>query len=50
MLITMATSWYITRSMDFAITIGVIDTVVKIVSYYVHERAWAHLPDEHETS
>jgi adenylylsulfate kinase len=40
LVVTMVVAWMITGQVALATTIGVADTVVKLVAYYVHERAW----------
>lgn len=32
--------WLFTGKLDFAVAIGSIDTILKILGYYVHERIW----------
>jgi uncharacterized membrane protein len=39
-LITCLVAWFLTGSLDLAARIGVIDTVLKVGAFYVHERAW----------
>lgn len=41
MFITAAITWVFTGRLDFAITVGLGDTLVKFLLYYLHERAWA---------
>ena len=38
--LTSAVAWVLTRRMDMAATIGLADTAVKLVAYYLHERIW----------
>jgi uncharacterized membrane protein len=38
--ITAAVAWFLTREVYFAASLGVLDTVVKLGGYYLHERAW----------
>jgi uncharacterized membrane protein len=33
-------AWIVTRKIEFGITIGIIDIVIKIALYYLHERMW----------
>ena len=40
LVITFSVSWIITRRFEFAITIGFVDSLIKIVTYYGHERIW----------
>ena len=37
---TCLVAWIITRNLDLAAKIGIIDTVMKIAVFYVHERLW----------
>jgi uncharacterized membrane protein len=39
-LITCLVAWFLTGSLDLAARIGVVDTVLKVGAFYVHERAW----------
>lgn len=39
-LTTMIISWFITKNLAFAISIGSIELVAKIFLYYLHERLW----------
>lgn len=39
-LITMLVAFAITREVDFALEIGALDTTIKLVAYFLHERAW----------
>ncbi len=43
MLITAVTAWVVTGEAGVGITVGVIDSVVKIGAYYLHERAWTRV-------
>jgi len=38
--VTISVAWAVTGEGQFAATIGVVDTLVKIAIYYIHERAW----------
>jgi uncharacterized membrane protein len=40
LLVTMTVVYAITRKAHVAATIGLADTLVKLVAYYVHERLW----------
>ncbi len=40
MIITTSIAWVITNDIHFAATIGVVDTLVKLGGYYMHERMW----------
>jgi adenylylsulfate kinase len=42
-LITMTVAFGITGKVDFAIEIGLLDTTIKFVTYYAHERAWLRI-------
>ena len=39
-IITACVALYMTGKPDFAIKIGIADTVTKLLIYYVHERVW----------
>ncbi|MCK5113332.1 MAG: DUF2061 domain-containing protein [Phycisphaerae bacterium] len=38
--ITTTVAWVVTGNGELAATIGLGDTVIKLVAYYAHERAW----------
>lgn len=38
--VTCFIAWILTRRLDLAAQIGVLDTLIKIVAFYVHERLW----------
>lgn len=40
---TMVISYLITRRIDLALEIGVIEFIAKVFLYYLHERAWLKL-------
>ena len=40
LLITFSVSWILTRQFELAATIGAVDSLIKIVTYYGHERIW----------
>jgi uncharacterized membrane protein len=40
LIITGSIAWIITRQVSLAVTIGISDFLIKLGSYYVHERAW----------
>jgi len=42
-LITMAVAYAITGELAFAAKIGLIDTSVKILIYFMHERTWQRI-------
>lgn len=42
--ITVLIAWIVTRRVDVAASIGVLDTVLKIGAYYAHERLWLRIP------
>jgi uncharacterized membrane protein len=33
-----------TNKMQLAISVGILDSVVKVFAYFVHERVWAKIP------
>ena len=44
LLITFAVALLLFDDVEVAAKVGVLDSVVKIVIYYVHERAWQKVP------
>jgi uncharacterized membrane protein len=42
-LITFLTAWLLTGTVDVAMKIGLLDTVIKMGAYYYHERGWNSL-------
>lgn len=38
--VTFAVVWILTRELPLAIGIGLLDTVIKVGAFYVHERMW----------
>ena len=40
LVVTTAVVWGVTGSPKLAVSIGFLDTAVKLVAYYVHERCW----------
>lgn len=42
-IVTFAVAWILTRKFELAAQIGLLDTVVKLGAFYVHERAWNRL-------
>jgi len=38
--LTTCVAWSITENIRFAATIGILDSLVKFVIYYLHERIW----------
>lgn len=43
LMLTFFICWIVTGSTIFAVSISVIDTFVKVVTYYLHERTWANV-------
>jgi uncharacterized membrane protein len=39
-IVTCLVAWLLTGSLDLAAKIGVLDTIVKIGAFYIHERFW----------
>ena len=39
-IITAGVVWALTGKFELGATVGVFDSVIKIVAYYLHERAW----------
>jgi uncharacterized membrane protein len=42
-LITGIVTYFLTARLDFAVTVGIADTLVKFFVYYGHERMWARI-------
>jgi len=42
--ITATVTWVITGSYIYAAEVGVLDSLVKLVVYYGHERTWNRIP------
>ena len=42
--ITATVTWIITGNYIYAVEIGVLDSLVKLVAYYGHERTWNRIP------
>jgi uncharacterized membrane protein len=40
---TAAVAWIVTGRAALGLTIGIADSLVKMVVYYLHERAWARI-------
>ena len=38
--ITAAVAWAVTGKIGFAVTIGALDSLLKLGAYYAHERVW----------
>lgn len=49
-LTTMAIAWIVTGSIDFALSIGGIEVVAKLLIYYLHERIWDSVPAAHPSA
>ena len=50
-IITSAVSFIITGNLIIALSIGSIDTLIKLLAYYFHERVWEHVGfGRHKTS
>lgn len=41
--VTFAIAWIVTRRLEVAAQIGLLDTTIKIGAFYVHERIWNRL-------
>lgn len=41
---TISIGWAVTGSMEIGASLGIIDICVKTLLYYMHERAWYHIP------
>ena len=42
-IVTFLVAWVLAGSLELAARIGVLDTVIKIGAFYVHERIWNRL-------
>jgi len=42
-IVTFLVAWVLVGSLELAARIGVLDTVIKIGAFYVHERLWNRL-------
>jgi uncharacterized membrane protein len=42
-IVTFAVAFFITRELELAAKVGVLDTVVKIAAFYFHERLWHNI-------
>ena len=40
LIVTVTIVWLVTDEVAFAASVGILDTLVKIGLYYLHERAW----------
>ena len=43
LVLTIAVAWLLTRRAALAASIGLVDTLVKLAAYYVHERIWLRI-------
>ena len=41
--VTCLVAWSLTGNLDLAARIGIVDTVIKIGAFYIHERFWNRL-------
>ena len=41
--VTFAVAWMLTGSISLSVSIGMLDTVIKIGAFYAHERFWNRL-------
>lgn len=41
--VTCLVAWLLTGSLDLAARIGLVDTLLKVGAFYIHERAWNHV-------
>ena len=51
---TFLIGWVVTGDMNFGMTIGAADVIIKIALYYFHERIWYHskygiIKDDHQS-
>lgn len=42
--VTMCISYLITHQITFAIYIGLVEFIAKIICFYIHERMWSVIP------
>ena len=42
-IITGTVTYFLTGRLDFAVTVGLADTLVKFFIYYAHERMWTRI-------
>ncbi len=42
-LVTMTVAYAVTKQLEFAATIGVADTIIKLGAYFAHERLWSRV-------
>jgi len=42
-IVTFAVAFFITRELELAAKVGVLDTVVKVTAFYFHERLWHNI-------
>ncbi len=40
LVVTFAVVWVVTGQLRLAASVGLADTLVKLIAYYVHERCW----------
>lgn len=41
--VTFTAAWILVGKFDLAAKIGVLDTVIKVGAFYIHERLWNHI-------
>lgn len=41
--VTFAVAWFLIREFTMAAGIGLLDTTIKIIAFYIHERIWNRL-------
>ncbi|HTL47117.1 MAG TPA: DUF2061 domain-containing protein [Verrucomicrobiae bacterium] len=42
--VTTSVVWLLTGKGKFALTVGLIDTTIKLAAYFFHERIWLRVP------
>jgi len=42
-IVTFMVAWVLAGSLDLAARIGVLDTVIEVRAFYIHERLWNHI-------
>lgn len=42
-IVTFTVAWFLTGKFELAARIGMLDTLIKVAAFYVHERLWNRL-------
>jgi uncharacterized membrane protein len=43
-IMTVGIAWIVTGKIEVAASIGVLDTLLKVLAFYLHERLWLRIP------